>query len=147
MNAEKLKKLGLYDYLHNTNPAEKVCFFSAEHINNYEHLMSVYELTPGEAWQMEASIYIAAFPEIYAKLKENGINKNKCPLLSIPIEEHNFTPINVLLNAGRSISSEHEVVLGEIIEFLSMEPIILAVFQEACNFRMLQKRKGSDWLE
>ena len=48
-------------------------FANAEHKENYDCLMGMYELTRGEDVQYESNIYIAAYPEIFKCLDINMI--------------------------------------------------------------------------
>lgn len=72
-------------------------FADKEHKHNYQRLMEKYELKSGDDSQYEASIYIAAHPDIF---NENMFNYSVSPL---------YAHIKWDEELGRDIISSHEL--------------------------------------
>uniref|UniRef100_C5DB34 Uncharacterized protein n=1 Tax=Geobacillus sp. (strain WCH70) TaxID=471223 RepID=C5DB34_GEOSW len=105
-------------------------FVNAEHKRNYDYLMGLYRLEPGQNVEYEASIYIAAYPSVFACFGKT-ISTEFGPLAYLSDEElaeefgHNFGALTGttrrMVACGMSLYNGLEVSLSDVFSSLGEE--------------------------
>ena len=130
-------------------------FVNEYHKDNYFVLMGMYGFIPGEDSQYEASIYIAAYPEIFKAydidLLRKQIKKSHMgPIYYIYDNEYNagHSPgaltgtTRALCEVGLSLFNGYRIGLDDVFGSIGSSREALKVFFEACDIRTKGKLKG-----
>lgn len=118
-------------------------FANTEHKENYDYLMGLYRLEPGENAEYEASIYIAAYPSVFDCYNKENISTEFGPLVFLNDEElaeeygHNFGALTGttrrLVAFGMSLYNGFPVSLSDV--FASLEEEEFNVLIQAIKIR------------
>ncbi|HHB1940074.1 TPA: hypothetical protein ACOQ43_000512 [Bacillus cereus] len=120
-------------------------FANAEHKENYDCLMGMYELTRGEDVQYESNIYIAAYPEIFKCLDINMIKTSSGPLFMVTKwdEEEGKHVVSAaaltgstkrLVEVGLSLYNGYEIGLDDVFGSIVSDELI-DIFFQSCKIR------------
>lgn len=120
-------------------------FANAEHKENYECLMAMYELTRGEDLQYESNIYIAGYPGIFKCLDINMIKTSSGPLFWVTKwnEEEGKHVVSAaaltgstkrLVEVGLSLYNGYEIGLDDVFGSIVSDELI-DIFFQACKIR------------
>lgn len=130
-------------------------FSDEEHKDNYYALMGLYGYLPNEDVQYEASIYIAAYPEIYKAFDLDLLKDQKkeigsiSPLFFLKNDDYNAGhetgaltgTTYALVEAGLSLYNGYLIGLDDLFGSIGSSHEGLSVFIEACNIRLKGKLK------
>ena len=118
-------------------------FSNSEHELNYNTLMDLYHLAPGQDKQYEANIYIAAYPEIFKGLNiekiRTGVGGPLVFLLHEEYEDDHRPQVltgstTQLAEVGQSLYNSYPVNLDSVFGSITDEEM-LSVFLQACRIR------------